>query len=125
MENHTNAPTQAHVANKACFNCGSEFEAGGRGTGKKFCSSKCSSTFHRRMQSEGGPLVAMVKAWNATRHAPAGSREAEICKFAGSQITQIATAYNDRDAEEGRPSAVDYVASVMELGVLWIDRVKI
>lgn len=70
-------------------------------------------------------MAAMVKAWNAPRHAQPGTREAEICKFARSQITQMAMAYNDRDADEGRPSAVDYVESVMELGVLWIDRVRI
>jgi hypothetical protein len=110
---------------KVCPGCGSSFAAGGRGLGKGFCTDACRTGFHARMKQEGGPMVALVKAWNATRHAKPGTREAEICRFARSELTAIASHFNDRDEENGRPSAVDYVASLMDQGTIWADRLKV
>ncbi len=74
------------------------------------------------MKGEGQVLAPLVKAWNATRHAKPGTREAEICRFARQQITQISNAFTDRDRDEGRPTAVDYVGGLMDSGYMWIDR---
>jgi predicted nucleic acid-binding Zn ribbon protein len=109
---------------KHCPGCGAVVPSGGRGMGKGFCSNPCRKRFHNRNYAEGGPMVAMVKAWHLTRHAPAGSREAEICRFARGQLTQMAQHYIERDAREGRPSAVEYVAGLMDCGTLWVDRIK-
>lgn len=119
---HKNA-VAVPVAQKACPNCGTLFDEGGRGLGKTFCQKSCRVTFHRLAIIEGPPLAPLVKAWNATRHARPGTREAEICTFARSQLTEIARIFLDRDEEEGRDS-VAYVGSLMDSGMLFVDRMK-
>jgi hypothetical protein len=114
----------AASASRTCPGCRSSFAPGGRGLGKQFCSDKCRTGFHNRMKAEGAPIAALVKAWNATRHAKPGTREAEICSFARRELTQIAQHFNERDAEAGRGSAVDYVASLMDGGTIWADRIR-
>lgn len=89
--------------------------------GKKFCSDKCRKAFHNLCTVEGAPLAPLVKAWHATRHAQAGSREAAICTFARGQITEIARLFLDRDEEEGRDT-VAYVGGLMDSGILFTDR---
>ena len=105
-----------------CPNCGKPFEKGGRGLGKIFCLRKCYREFDRRKKSEGGPMAPLVKAWIATRHAPAGTREAEICAYARRELTQIAGLLNDEDAENNRPSAILYVEALMRTQTLFVDR---
>jgi hypothetical protein len=109
---------------KICPGCGSCFAPGGRGLGKNFCSKPCRKRFQNRHLAEGGSMAVMVKAWHLTRHAPAGSREAEVCRFARGQLTQMAQHFIERDVREGRPSVVDYVAGLMDCGTVWMDRVK-
>lgn len=110
---------------KTCPGCGDTFAPGGRGLGKEFCSNPCRTSFHARNQKEGGPIVALVKAWNLTRHAKPGTREADICRYARSELTKIAAHYSEKDAEAGRPSAVDYVGKLMDGGTIWADRLKV
>lgn len=106
---------------RICPGCGVEFEAGGRGLGKTFHSDKCRQSFHAVHRKEGFPLAPMVKAWHATRHAKPDTREAEICRFARGQITEIARIYLDEDEDMGR-DVVAYVGSLMDSGELYIDR---
>lgn len=87
-----------------------------------FCSTACRTGFANRAKSEGGPLAPLVKAWNATRHAKPGTREAEICRFARSQITAIARELNEADEAAARASAIDYVGGLMDSGYQWADR---
>lgn len=89
--------------------------------GKSFCSDPCRTRFHAVHRSEGFPLAPLVKAWNATRHAKPGTREAEICRFARSQLTEIARTFLDQDQEAGR-DVVAYVGGLMDSGMLWVDR---
>ena len=105
-----------------CPNCGSPFEKGGRGLGKVFCKSECRVDFDQRRKAEGGPMAPLVKAWIATRHAPAGSREAEICAYARRELTEMARILNEEDAEAGRPDAVLYVEALMRTQTLFVDR---
>lgn len=112
------------LAVKLCPACGADFEPGGRGLGKQFCTDGCRRSFHGRMKAEGGPLAALVKAWAATRHAKAGTREAEICRFARREMTAIAQHLNDRDTASGRASALRYVETLMDGGTLWADRLN-
>lgn len=116
--------SEAHAASKTCPGCGAQFPTGGRGLGKAFCSDPCRTGFHNRAKAEGGPMVALVKAWTMTRHAKPGTREAEICRYARSELTAIASHFNERDEAEGR-SAVDYVATLMDSGTIWADRLKV
>lgn len=111
-------------ANRVCPGCGAEFAPGGRGMGKVFCEDKCRTGFANRMKAEGGPLAAFIKAWTMTRHAKAGTREAEICRYARTQITQISSYLNDKDREAGRPPALDYVETLMQSGSNYMDRIR-
>lgn len=124
MSTTESAPCPAPAASKACPSCATLFAPGGRGMGKQFCSDTCRTGFHARMKAEGAPVAALVKAWNATRHAKPGTREAEICRFARSELTAIASHFNDRDEAAGRASAVDYVATLMDGGLIWADRMR-
>lgn len=107
-----------------CPGCGKDVENGGTGLGRVFCEPACRQGFNNRMKAEGAPIAALVKAWTMTRHAKAGSEEAEVCRFARSQLTQIAAGFNDRDEDNGRPSAVDYVRTLMASGTLYCDRAR-
>lgn len=107
---------------KPCPNCNATVPAGGRGLGRTFCTATCRTAFNNRMKGEGAPLAALVKAWTMTRHAVPGSREAEVCRYARSQITAIARALNVADRENGRGDAVAYVETLMASGTDWADR---
>jgi len=107
-----------------CPGCGAHVQGHGRGTGKTFHDDKCRQRFSNRMKAEGGPMAALVKAWVMTRHAKPDTEEAEVCRFARSQLTQIAATFNDRDQDEDRPSAVQYVKTLMRSGTLYCDRAR-
>ena len=114
---------QAACGLRLCPGCGTGVDGAGRGpTGKTFCSNGCRTSFNNRMKAEGAPIAALVKAWTLTRHAKPGTEEAEVCRFARSQLTQIAAAFNERDEDAGRPSAIDYVRTLMASGTLYCDR---
>lgn len=122
-----NAASTAQAATCTCLGCGDDFtpSAKPRGVlGHMFCTDKCRQCYHNRNKAEGGPMVAMVKAWHLTRHAKPGTVEAEICKFARGQLTQMAGHWIERDRDEGRDQSVEYVRRLMESGTLWIDRVR-
>jgi len=107
-----------------CPGCGNAVEQAESGQTKTFCTTPCRQKFNNRMKGEGAPIAALVKAWTMTRHAKAGTEEAEVCRFARSQLTQIAAAFNERDSDKGRPSAVDYVRTLMASGTLYCDRAR-
>lgn len=105
-----------------CPGCGRAVEQGGRGLGRVFCSTPCRLAFNNRMKTEGSPIAALVKAWTLTRHAKPGTEEAEVCRFARNQLTQIAGMHNEADQEAGRPSAIEYVKTLMASGTIYADR---
>lgn len=124
LNDQENAPAplkSGATETRTCPGCGGCFPAGGRGLGKSFCTDTCRKAFHAIHRAEGFPLAPMVKAWHATRHAKPGTREAEICKFARNQLTQMARTFLDEDEESGR-DVVAYVGGLMESGSLWCDR---
>lgn len=116
-------PTTSKIAPapRTCPGCCKPFAPGGRGMGKSFCSDDCRKGFHAIHRKQGFPLAPLVKAWNATRHAKAGTLEAEICTFARGQLTEIARLFLDEDEEEGR-DVVAYVGTLMDSGTLYVDR---
>lgn len=91
--------------------------------GKTFCSTDCRKAFHNAHRVDGFPLAPMIKAWHATRHAKPGSREAEICRFARGQVTEMARMFLDRDEDAGR-DVVAYIGGLMDSGELYIDRAE-
>lgn len=115
-ETPTTAPT------RPCAGCGQSFTP--RRDWGTFCSPPCRAAFSSRMKSRGGPLAPLVLAWNATRHAKPGTPEAEVCRYARSEITAIAGLFNEEDDEAGRASAVEYVKGLMASGTLYVDRAR-
>jgi hypothetical protein len=107
---------------KICPNCGDEFPQGGRGLGKRFCSSSCRTAFANRQKAEGAVMASLVKCWLANRHAKPGSREAELCRKARAELTEIGRMFIDADEEAGRPPVADYVEALFSDDTLYIDR---
>lgn len=106
-----------------CPGCGQPFAPGGRGQGKRYCSDPCRRAFHAATVADGQPLAPLVQAWIKTRHAKPGSREAEICRYARQQITEIAGIQIERHEDAGR-DPVAFVAALMDSGTRYIDRTR-
>lgn len=77
-----------------------------------------------RPESEGAAAIKLVKAWVGTRHAATGTREADICRTARRELTQLAEILIRRDRDMGRAPASDYIAALGEDGSMVIDRVR-
>lgn len=108
---------------RVCPNCGNGFAAGGRGLGKTFCSKDCRMAFNNRAKAEGAVMSALVKCWLANRHAKPGSREAELCRQARAELTEIGRMFIDADEQAGRPPVTDYVETLLR-DTLYIDRCR-
>lgn len=106
---------------RRCMNCPATFTADR--VHNVFCDPACRKAFDARHLSQGRPAAPLLKAWTATRHAKPGTREAEICRFAMSELTAMATDFNAADAKAER-SAVDYVETLMRSGLRYVDRAK-
>lgn len=120
-ETATSAPSASEASSRKCPGCGVSFPSGGRGLGKTFHNDACRLAFHAVHRKEGFPLAPLIKASLATRHAKPGTREAEICRFARSQIARICRDFLDQDEEAGR-NIVEYVGGLMDSGILHTDR---
>lgn len=116
------APVPA-ASERVCPNCNTSFPAGGRGLGKTFCSKDCRVAFNNRAKAEGAVMAALVKCWVQNRHAKPGSREAELCRRARGELTEMARMFLKADAEAGRPPVADYV-EVLLRDTLYIDRCR-
>lgn len=108
---------------KRCPNCGEGFPAGGRGLGKRFCGSKCRMEFNNRAKAEGAVVIALVKCWLDNRHAKSESREADLCRRARAELTEIGRAFLEADKEAGRPPVADYVEELLR-DTLYMDRTR-
>jgi hypothetical protein len=109
---------------RVCPNCGADFPAGGRGLGKRFCSSTCRTSYANRQKAEGAVMASLVKCWLANRHAKPGSREAELCRRARAELTEIGRMFIEADMEAGRPPVVDYVEALFSDGTFYVDRTR-
>jgi endogenous inhibitor of DNA gyrase (YacG/DUF329 family) len=114
---------EAKPETRRCPNCGNTFAAGGRGLGKTFCEKKCREAFNARAKAEGAVLVALVKCHHQSRHAPAGSREAEVCASARRETAEIVRMFLEADEEAGRPPLTDYVEGLLK-NTLYVDRTR-
>jgi hypothetical protein len=96
--------TETQPAVRVCPNCAASFAAGGRGLGKTFCSKDCRVAFNNRAKAEGAVMSALVKCWLANRHAKPGTREAELCRRARAELTEIGRMFHGR-GRRSRPPA--------------------
>lgn len=111
------------IQTRTCPNCGSKFPAGGRGLGKRHCSTECRIDFNNRAKAEGAVIITLAKVWIANRHAKPGSKAAETCAEARRELNEIVSIFIDADAEAGRPSLVDYVSEMLT-ETRYIDRTR-
>lgn len=104
---------------QSCANCGATFSTPRHNA--RFCpATKCSRQFRRRMEDRGRALAPFVMAWIEGR----GGGHAGTHPVAGpamKEITAIAREFIDQDREEGRPSTIAYVESLLAES-LYIDR---
>jgi endogenous inhibitor of DNA gyrase (YacG/DUF329 family) len=118
------AAAPAPVPARLCPNCGDPVPAGGRGLGRTFCSKDCRVAFNNRAKAEGAVIVALAKCWTDNRHAKPGSREAELCRWARSELTETLRMMLDADKDAGRPPVADYVETLRDSGTLYCDRTR-
>lgn len=117
------APSADTPATKTCPNCGVVFNVGGRGLGKTFCAKECRSAFNNRAKAEGAVMASLVKAWVLNRHAKPGSREADVCRVARGELTEIARLFIENDAAAGRPPVTGYVEELLR-DFRYMDRTR-
>lgn len=113
--------TQNSFEERRCPQCGRFVKGSGRGRGKVFCAACCRTRFNNRSKAEGAVMVALVKCWHENRHAKSGTREAELCRRARTELSEITRTLLERDAEAGRPPIADYVEVLLD-GTLYADR---
>lgn len=113
--------TKKPVAALKCHFCSQPFSSS---RAARFCCEEHRKAFARLMAIQGAILAPLIKAWTATRHAPAGSNEAIVCGYARREITSIASILNEEDASAGVASAIEYVNALMDAGFRYIDRKK-
>lgn len=113
----------APVPARLCPNCGHDVPAGGRGLGRTFCSKDCRVAFNNRAKAEGAVIIALAKCWTANRHAKPDTREADLCRRARSELTEILRMMCDADAEAGRPPVADYVETLLR-DTMYCDRTR-
>jgi hypothetical protein len=124
------AADMPHGANKRgfakCSECGQQFVQSR--TAQRFCPapgarvSPCAKAWANRNTKRGGPTVPILMAWAATRHAKAGTREADINRYARRELTAMAREYAEQDKGAGRPTPLDYVGALMDSASLFVDR---
>lgn len=136
MTDNTAAPIAAASTTGLCAYCSTPLEAGGRGRGRVFCAattvkangkrddSPCRLAFAKRAKSEGAAILAYVLASIETRHAKPGTREAEICRQARSEMTAIGRDILNRRKADGMPPAADYVETLLATGERYMDRTR-
>jgi hypothetical protein len=91
--------------------------------GKTFCTKDCRVAFNNRAKAEGAVIITYAKAWTQNRHAKPGTREAEICRRARSELTEILRMMLDADEAAGRPPIGDYAEQLMR-DTLYCDRTR-
>ena len=108
---------------RSCANCGSSFQP--VRDLQQFCSPTCKKTFHARAATEGGSVIALLKAWRASRNNKADAALGSACL---SEICAIVDLLNSRDREAGRPSPQAYAKRLLKSGRYidrnWADRNK-
>jgi hypothetical protein len=114
------SPAPGFEARK-CDECGQVFQPTRKAS--RFCTTNpCKLAFQSRQLAQGAPLVPLVKAWAATRHAKPGTREAEINRYARREMTAIAGLFNADDRKADRGDVLAYVGALMDSNSLYIDR---
>jgi hypothetical protein len=109
---------------RLCAECGVEFKP--TRNHQSFCSDAHKKTFHNRAAVEGRAIIALAKAWRASRNAKGNSPEAlairEVGNKALSEMVSIVDGFMAEDKDAGRPSPIPYVRRLLANGGRYMDR---
>lgn len=106
-------PLPAPPARRRCPNCPAEFDAGGRGLGKLFCSTSCQQQWNARNKARGAVMAPMILAYAATGSARPGTPEAEIRRIAQSEMMTMARTFLAEDREAGRMGLLGWANEIL------------
>ena len=99
-----------------CPNCGNPFKR--KSYQQSFCGKECKIAFQNRAAAEGRAIVALAKAWRASRNAKANREIGAQCL---AELCSILDSFNSEDRAAGRPSPIGYAKGLLAQG-RYIDR---
>lgn len=101
-----------------CPECGAEFTR--NRPQQNFCSPAHKTAFQARAMNEGRAILALAKAWRASRNAKGNSPEAVAAKEVGSkafsEMVAIVDGFMAEDRAAGRPNPIPYAKSILAQG---------
>lgn len=115
--------TAAEVSSKlspgvVCPECGNLFNR--NRPQQEFCSTAHAKSFQNRQLTEGRAVVALLKAWRASRNKKENGPLGAQCL---SEVCTILDSFNAADREAGRPNAIVYGKRLLSSG-RYIDRAR-
>lgn len=109
------APQSGRKA-RICAECGTSFVPAR--PQQQFCESAHKIAFQNRAAAEGRAVIALAKAWRASRNSAANRELGSKCL---SELAAILDLFNSDDRAAGRPSPMIYAESLLKQG-RFIDR---
>lgn len=103
-----------------CSGCGDGFTP--KRYNQRFCTPKCQKRLANRKLSDGSAAIMLVLAAADTRHAPRGSSDAEVSRYARRELARLAAILGRRDKQKRR--AVRYVADMLANDETVLDRIS-
>jgi len=113
-ENPPIAPSFA--PGRLCAECGTRFSPSR--AHQQFCSTAHKTAFQNRAAVEGRAIVALVKAWRASRNKREDGPLGSACL---SEVCSIIDEFNMRDRAAGRPAPQQYAKRLLASG-RYMDR---
>lgn len=93
---------------RLCPDCGAEFVPASYQ--QTFCSKEHKVAFQNRAAQEGRAIIALAKAWRASRNSKDASARGAACL---SELSAILDGFNAQDREAGRPSPLQYAGTLL------------
>lgn len=109
---------------KHCPECGAAIpprEKGKMGRVAKFCSDEHKERFQKRQAKEGRAIVALAKAWRASRNR---KEDREVGAKALSELCATLDQFNAQDRAAGRPGPIAYAEDLLNDGTRYMDRMR-
>lgn len=106
---------------KQCPNCGAEvIRRSAKGQAPRFCQPKCKTEFQARAAVEGRAIIALAKAWRASRNRV---EDRELGSKCLGEMVAILDSFNAKDRAAGRPRPTEYARRLLFDG-RYIDRMR-
>lgn len=111
------APAAPQAASRRCAECGEGFKP--NRPQQQFCCPAHKTAFQNRAAVEGRAIIALAKAWRASRNNKANRELGSDCL---SELCSILDGFIMDDREAGRPGPMEYAKSLLRSGSRFIDR---